>query len=166
MVTDRQVRRLLMELGTGTPLSIAAMRAGMSEPTARRYRTDPLPSPRTVPRAYRTRRDPFAALWPEIEALLVQAPGLEAVTIFEALRGGPTSSWRTGSSARYSAASGAGGSSPGPSARACFPKSTGRANMPRVISRTCTISRSRWTEHRSRTSSITSSCPTRTGRPG
>ena len=62
-----------MELGTGTPLSIAAMRAGMSEPTARRYRTDPLPSPRTVPRAYRTRRDPFAALWPEIEALLVQA---------------------------------------------------------------------------------------------
>ena len=78
-----------MELGTGTPLSIAAMRAGMSEPTARRYRTDPLPSPRTVPRAYRTRRDPFAALWPEIEALLVQAPGLEAVTIFEALRGRP-----------------------------------------------------------------------------
>ena len=31
MVTDRQVRRLRMELGTGTPLSTAAIRAGMSE---------------------------------------------------------------------------------------------------------------------------------------
>ena len=78
-----------MELGTGTPLSIAARRAGMSEPTARRYRIGPLPSQRTVPRAYRTGRDPFAALWPELEARLIQAPGLEAVTIFETLRGRP-----------------------------------------------------------------------------
>lgn len=89
MVTDRQVRRLMMELGTGTPLSTAAMRAGMSETTARRYRMGPLPSQRAVPRAYRTRPDPFAAIWPEIEALLVQAPGLEAVTIFETLRARP-----------------------------------------------------------------------------
>ena len=89
MVTDRQVRRLIMELGTGTPLSTAAIRAGMSENTARRYRTVPLPSQRPVPRAYRTRPDPFAAIWPEIEALLVQAPGLEAVTIFETLRARP-----------------------------------------------------------------------------
>ena len=78
-----------MELGTGTPLSTAAIRAGMSENTARRYRTGPLPSQRPVPRAYRTRPDPFAAIWPEIEALLVQAPGLEAVTIFETLRARP-----------------------------------------------------------------------------
>lgn len=78
-----------MELGTGTPLSTAAMRAGMSENTARRYRTGPLPSQRKQPRQYRTRPDSFAALWPEIEALLVQAPGLEASTIFETLRGRP-----------------------------------------------------------------------------
>ena len=89
MVTDRQVRRLMMELGTGTPLSTAAMRAGRSENTARRYRTGPLPSQRTMPREYRTRPDPFAAMWPEIEALLVQAPSLEATTIFETLRGRP-----------------------------------------------------------------------------
>lgn len=89
MVTDRQVRRLMMELGTGTPVSTAAMRAGMSETTARRYRMGPLPSQRAVPRAYRTRPDPFAAIWPEIEALLLQAPGLEAVTIFETLRARP-----------------------------------------------------------------------------
>lgn len=89
MVTDRQVRRLMMEFGTGTPLSTAAMRSGMSENTARRYRRGPLPSQRKAPRHYRTRLDPFAALWPEIEALLVQAPGLEATTIFETLRGRP-----------------------------------------------------------------------------
>ncbi|MBK7418052.1 MAG: IS21 family transposase [Nitrospira sp.] len=79
----------MMELGTGTPLSTAAMRAGMSENTARRYRTGPLPSQRKAPRQYRTRPDPLAVVWPEIEALLVQAPGLEATTIFETLRGRP-----------------------------------------------------------------------------
>lgn len=89
MVTDRQVRRLMMELGRHTPLSTASMRAGMSENTARRYRTGPLPSQRKEPRRYRTRPDPLAGIWPEIEALLVHAPGLEATTIFDTLRGRP-----------------------------------------------------------------------------
>jgi hypothetical protein len=79
-----------MELDTGRPLSTAAMRAGMSENTARRYRRGGLPSQRKVPRIYRTRPDPFAAVWPEIEALLVEALGLEATTIFETLRGRST----------------------------------------------------------------------------
>jgi len=78
-----------MELGRHTALSTAAMRAGMSENTARRYRTGLLPGQRHVPRRYRTRPDPFAAIWPEIEALLVHAPGLEATTIFDTLRGRP-----------------------------------------------------------------------------
>ena len=86
MVTDRQVRRLRMELGKGEPLSTAALRAGMSENTARRYRAGALPGQRKQPRQYRTRPDPFAAVWPEVEALLEEAPGLEAVTIFESLR--------------------------------------------------------------------------------
>ena len=85
MVTDRQVRRLMKELGRGTPLSSAALRSAMSENTARRYRTGVPPSQRKQPRSYRTRRDPFAVVWPEIEALLQVAPGLEAVTIFETL---------------------------------------------------------------------------------
>jgi transposase len=75
-----------MELGKGEPLSKAALRSGMSETTARRYRVGGLPSQRKQPRQYRTRADPFASVWPEIEAMLEQAPGLEAVTIFEALR--------------------------------------------------------------------------------
>lgn len=85
-----------MELGAGLPLSTAALRAGMSENTARRYRTGGLPSQRQVPRQYRTRPDPFAAVWPEIEALLAQAPGLEARTIFETLRERPDVSWAEG----------------------------------------------------------------------
>ena len=85
-----------MELSTGQPLSTAALRAGMSENTARRYRTGGLPSQRQVPRQYRTRPDPFAAVWPEIEALLGQAPGLEASTIFETLRGRPDVAWAEG----------------------------------------------------------------------
>ena len=78
-----------MELGTGTSLSNAAMRAGMSENTARRYRTGPLPSQRKAPRQYRTRPDPLAAIWPESATLLVQAPGLDATPIVDTLRGRP-----------------------------------------------------------------------------
>ena len=78
-----------MELGKGESLSSAALRSGMSENTARRYREGGLPGQRRVVRQYRTRPDPFAGVWPEIERMLEQAPGLEAVTIFELLRGRP-----------------------------------------------------------------------------
>jgi len=88
MITDRQVRKLRMELGKGESLSSASLRSGMSENTARRHRAGGLPSQqKKSPRRYRTRPDPFAVVWPEIEAMLAQAPGLEAVTIFEALKG-------------------------------------------------------------------------------
>ena len=76
-----------MELGKGESLLSAALRSGMSESTARRHRAGELPGQSKSPRQYRTRPDPFAGVWPEIEAMLEQAPGLEAVTIFEALRG-------------------------------------------------------------------------------
>src|SRR5690242_18972034 len=86
MVTYRQEGRLRMELGKGEPLATAALRSGMSENTARRYGAGALPSQRRQPRRYWTRQDPFAAVWPEIVAMLEQAPGLEAVTILERLR--------------------------------------------------------------------------------
>jgi transposase len=76
-----------MELGKGESLSSAALRSGMSENTARRHRTGGLAGQRKSPRQYRTRPDPFVRVWPEIEAMLEQAPGLEAVTIFEVLQG-------------------------------------------------------------------------------
>jgi hypothetical protein len=72
-------------LGKGKPLYVAATRSGMTEKTARKYRgLGGIPG--RQPRTYRTRKDPFEAVWPEIEKLLAASPGLEGVTIFDTLR--------------------------------------------------------------------------------
>ncbi len=64
----------------------AAMKAGMDRKTARKYvAAGALPSEMTRPRDWRTRQDPFAEHWPELEAQLREAPGLEAKTLLEAL---------------------------------------------------------------------------------
>lgn len=89
MILDRQARKLRMELGRNETLSTAALRSGMSENTARKWASGGLPSQSRRPRAYRTRTDPFEAVWGEVERLLEGAPGLEAVSIFEALRARP-----------------------------------------------------------------------------
>lgn len=75
----------MKDLGKGKPLSVSAKRAGMSENTARKYREQGGAAPK-VPRNYRTRRDPFEAVWPDVEKLLEEAPGLEALRVFEVLR--------------------------------------------------------------------------------
>ena len=55
----------------------------MSEKTARDYRDDDrLPSQRKTPRDYRTRRDPFAEIWPEVQQRLEDEPRLKAYTLF------------------------------------------------------------------------------------
>ena len=88
MVTDGQVRKLRHLLDEGTPLAHAARRTGMSDKTARHYRDDAtLPSVRKkTPRTYRTRVDPFAAVWPEVQAKLHAEPKLLAKTLFDWLR--------------------------------------------------------------------------------
>ena len=83
MVTDRQARRLMKELGKGAPLAAAALRSGMSENTARKYRVGSLPSQRKRPRTYRTRPDPFAEVWPEIEGLLTKLQDAAAKALAE-----------------------------------------------------------------------------------
>lgn len=83
MVTDQQVRKLMKMIQATTTLDEAAMRAGMSPGTARKYRDlKQLPSESTPPHDWRTRPDPFAEDWGEIEALLKENPGLQAKTIF------------------------------------------------------------------------------------
>ena len=63
------------------------MRAGMHRNTARRHlERGQVPSERLEGRTYRTRPDPFAADWADLEARLAAAPGLEAKTLFEDLR--------------------------------------------------------------------------------
>ena len=88
MVTDQQVRRLQRFDLRGLPREQAADKAGLDPKTARKYRRlGKLPSevPR-MDRDYRTRPDPFAAVWPELAELLRLNPGLEAKTLFDDLQ--------------------------------------------------------------------------------
>lgn len=64
----------------------AAMVAGMDRTTARKYiRAGRPPSEMVARRTWCTREDPFAQDWEEVEALLAEAPELEAKTIFAML---------------------------------------------------------------------------------
>lgn len=76
-----------MKLMTTEPtLEQAAAKAGMSEPTARKYRRRrQLPSQCQPERTWRTRADPFTDVWPEVEALLTRDASIEAKTIFDYL---------------------------------------------------------------------------------
>ena len=88
MVTDRQVRLLRKKRMEKKTLEAAAMAAGMSERTGRKWQRGALPSATRTPRTWRTRPDPFVDVWAaDVEPLLVSdADGkLEAKTIFEEL---------------------------------------------------------------------------------
>ena len=84
MVTDRQVYRLRALLAAGKSLKTAALRTDMDEKTARKYRElGKLPSAlEPWPRAWRTRKDPFADVWQEVQEKLELSPGLQANTLF------------------------------------------------------------------------------------
>lgn len=73
----------------------AAMKDGMDRKTARKYRdAGKLPSELTpVGRDWRTRADPFAKHWPEIETQLTETPVLEVKTLFEALQAKYPDGW-------------------------------------------------------------------------
>ena len=87
MITDQQVRLLMKELGRNKPLTTAAAKAGISERTARRWRQrGVLPGETVKPRYWRTREDPFADVWLEVEAMLDLDAGLQAKLIFEQLQ--------------------------------------------------------------------------------
>ena len=87
MVTDQQVRLLMKLSKTEERLSIAAATAGMDEKTARKYRDlRRLASEVQVEHTWRTRKDPFAAVWDEVEGKLRNNPGLQAKTLFDDLQ--------------------------------------------------------------------------------
>lgn len=66
---------------------IAAMKAGMDEKTARKYREiGKLPSELKQEHNWRIRKDPFGDVWDGIKVMLTINPGLEAKTIFEDLQ--------------------------------------------------------------------------------
>lgn len=90
MVTNQQVRRLMKLITQGEPLATAALKAGMDEKTARKYReAGQLPSEirdERGPRHWRTHPDAFAEVWDEVRTLLEVNPGLQAKTLFQELQ--------------------------------------------------------------------------------
>lgn len=87
VIADRQVKKLRELLESGVPLGQAALRTGMSEKTARRYRTvERLPSELKRPHDWRTRQDPFVDVWPQVEEQLRLNDGLQAKTLMEWLQ--------------------------------------------------------------------------------
>ena len=83
MIMDGQVRKLRRLLSRGDSLASTARKTGMDEKTARKYRdADGLPSQRRVRRIWRTRVDPFAEVWPEVQRRLEAEPRLRAFTLF------------------------------------------------------------------------------------
>ena len=86
MVTDEQVKLLMSLLKQGIVQATAAAKAGMSERTARKYvHSRAIPSEAKPSHTWRTRVDPFAEVWPEIEVLLKQDTGLQAKTVWAEL---------------------------------------------------------------------------------
>ncbi|MDX1521925.1 MAG: IS21 family transposase [Anaerolineae bacterium] len=83
--TDAQVRLIMRERSKGRTQEQAAVKANLkSRKTVAKYeRLGRLPSEVEQPRTYRTRADPFAEDWPQVEQMLEKAPELEAVTLFE-----------------------------------------------------------------------------------
>jgi hypothetical protein len=96
LVNDQQVRRLMKQLHEGETLERAALKSAMSENTARRYREGGPTKGARVPRSYRTRPNPFEAVWPEVEKMLEAAPGLESKTIFGLLLERPENTFTDG----------------------------------------------------------------------
>jgi hypothetical protein len=85
--TDQQVKIIMKELSKHGNQGKAAAKAGVCRQTAAKYRRlGKLPSELKRPRDWQTRPDPFAAVWPEIEARLREAPGLWARTLLEELQ--------------------------------------------------------------------------------
>lgn len=63
---------------------MSALKVGIDLKTARKYlRLGKLPSELVEPRHWRTRSDPFKEVWPTLERMLENAPGLEAKTLLE-----------------------------------------------------------------------------------
>src|SRR5262249_25019914 len=74
------------ELSKHGKLGLAGARAGLGPETPAKYReVGKFPSELKQPRSWRTREDPFEEDWPAIAARLVEAPELEAKTLFELL---------------------------------------------------------------------------------
>ncbi len=86
MITDNQARRLMKYLQEKKGLGLAALKCGMDEKTARKYRDlMKLPSELKAERirTWRTREDRFEEIWEAAKSFLKSNGSLEAKTLFE-----------------------------------------------------------------------------------
>ncbi|MCC5858212.1 MAG: IS21 family transposase [Ectothiorhodospiraceae bacterium] len=85
-VTKQQVRVFMAHRAGGKTQSTAAAKAGISERTGRRIDAgNPVGGAKA--RHWRTRADPFAAVWGEVAEQLHATPDLQAITLLEWLQG-------------------------------------------------------------------------------
>jgi hypothetical protein len=86
MITKQQYHRLMNEHQAHGNITVSALKADMSRPTARKYvRAGKPPAELHAKHTWRTRPDPLSGIWPQAEAMLEAAPELEAKTLFEHL---------------------------------------------------------------------------------
>jgi len=88
MITDVRASEMFLLLHEDESVAGVARRLKMGEKTIRKYRAaDRLPSQIERPgRTYRTREDPLAEYWSEVEALLEQDPRLKPYAILDWLK--------------------------------------------------------------------------------
>ena len=87
MVTDQPVVLLMAYLKNGRPLATAAAKAGMSQPTASKWKgRGELSSACRKPRTWRSRADRFEQHRADIAAFLVCDPGVQAKAVIEGLQ--------------------------------------------------------------------------------
>src|SRR5712692_9960687 len=86
MKNDSEVKLYMSERSKGKSQQVAAVRAGMSERTARKYeRAGKLPSELKRPHDWKTRTDPFEQDWSWVVEQLERDPALQASTLFALL---------------------------------------------------------------------------------
>ena len=84
MITHKQYQRLMSEYEKTGKIVVSALKADVHPQTARKYiKVTQPPAQLQKPHTWRTRPDPLERIWPEVAAMLREAPELEAKTLFE-----------------------------------------------------------------------------------
>lgn len=89
MLSDAQVKLMRQKRMEGKTQQAAGAASGMSERSARKWETGPLPSESKSPRSWRTRPDPFAEVWERDLVPLLERDEkgvLQATTLLEVLQ--------------------------------------------------------------------------------
>lgn len=86
-LTSKQVEIYMESRKAGKTQLASAAKASMSERMGREIDKGRYQDPRTKPRHWRTRKDPFELVWSsELELMLIRSPNLSALTLLEYLQ--------------------------------------------------------------------------------